>query len=268
MPRARYAKPVSRAPHPRGARRIARASSTLDTLAGEAIARFVRVLARRGCAPDDIEQEVRRNCRTVPKAWAQSARAPVSEIDAGARVVRLWFSDPACLNSSGRPRPLPEKGEEGSIEALVRRVAPKLDPEKVLRYLRRRAVLRRVGKRLVPRGRVVSVRGTGPPYHAWSLLTLVSMLGNLDHNSRPERSTPGWYAAVAVIPHFPVSKLYAFERWLRREANRFLAQTDTRLHEHEGTRRRGERTVRLGLGVYEFQEAPLPAERDKKGVKE
>jgi len=237
------------------------AASSLDASAVEVIARIVRVLVRYGCKPDDIEQEVLKVCRAVPKASAKSSKAPISEIDAGAHVVREWFSDPAYLNSSGRPRPLPEKGEGGSIEALARRLHPTLDAKKVLRYLRRRAVLRRVGRRYVPRGRVVSVRGTGPQHHAWSLLTALSMLGNIEHNSLPAQSAPGWYAAVAVIPRFPVSKLPAFDQWLRRAADRFVLQTDSRMHEHEDARRRGERTVRLGVGVYRFEEKPLLRER-------
>jgi len=244
--------------HPKG---DGAAGSSVDARAAEVIARIVRLLARYGCTLDDIEQEVLKAWRAMPRTSAKSAKAPISEIDAGAHVVRTWFSDPAYLNSSGRPRPLPEKGEEDSIEALARQLHPEVDADKVLQYLRRRAVLRRVGKRFVPQAYVVSVRGTGPQYDAWSLLTLLSMLGNIEHNSLPQHSTPGWYAAAAVIPHFPVSKLQAFDQWLRRAADRFLAQTDTRLHEHEDARRRGERTVRLGVGLYRFEEKPLPRER-------
>jgi len=255
MPKGR-AKRLGQPPKGDGA-----AGSSVDSQAAEVIARIVRLLARYGCRPDDIGQAVLKACRAVQGTSTNSTKAPISEIDAGAHVVRTWFSDPAYLNSSGRPRPLPEKGEEHSIEALARRLHPEVDADKVLGYLRRRAVLRRVGKRFVPQAYVVSVRGTGPQYDAWSLLTLLSMLGNIEHNSLPPQSTPGWYAAVAVIPHFPVSKLHAFDQWLRRAADRFLAQTDSRLHEHEDARRQGERTVRLGVGLYRFEEKPLLRER-------
>jgi Family of unknown function (DUF6502) len=243
-------------------------ASTLDVRAVEAIARVVRVLARCGCAPNDIELEVQKACRAVPKAWALSARTPVSQIDAASHVLTLWFSDPAYLNSSGRPRPLRAKGGNRSLEALVLQVDPKLDVEEVLRHLRRGSALRQVGTRYVPRDRLVSVRGSGPPYHAWSLQTLVSMLGNLEHNSRPQRSTPGWFTAFAVIPRFPVRELPAFDRWLRRAGNRFLAQSDTRMHDRERARRRGEPTVRLGVGVYRFEEEPLRPDRKVKRKKD
>src|ERR1700739_4640258 len=93
------------------------------------------------------------------------------------------------------------------------------------------------------------------------------MLGNLEHNSRPQRSMPGWFTAFAVIPRFPVSELPAFDRWLRRAGNRFLAQSDTRMHDRERVRRPGEPTVRLGVGIYRFEEEPLRPERKVKRKK-
>jgi len=62
--------------------------SSVDARAAEVIARNVRVLVRYGCKPDDIEQEVLKACRRVPKTWAQGAKAPIAEIDAAIHVVR------------------------------------------------------------------------------------------------------------------------------------------------------------------------------------
>ena len=95
---------------PRG-RRVRRRhsdrASTLDARAVEVVARFVRILARCGCTPEDIGREVLKACRQVPKSWARNAMAAVRDMDAAAHVLTLWFSDPAYLDARGNPRPWP-----------------------------------------------------------------------------------------------------------------------------------------------------------------
>jgi Family of unknown function (DUF6502) len=236
-------------------------TSTLDALAVEAVIRFVRVLARRGCTPQDIGQEVLNACREVPKSWAQNAMAAVREMDAAAHVLTLWFSDPAYLDSRGNPLPLPLRGGGRSLEALVLRVDRRLDAQEVLRHLLRREVLRRVRSRYLPRDRLVSFRGSGAPYHSRSVRGLVSMLRTLEHNSEPQRSTPGWFEVIALNSRFPVKAREAFDKRVRHLGMHLLSQFDADMHRRERARKRGERTVPLGVGIYLFEEEPLPPGR-------
>jgi hypothetical protein len=235
--------------------------STLDACAQEAVGRFVRVLARWGCTPQHIAQEVLKACRRVPGSWAQTTKAAVSEVDAAAQVLTLWFQDPAYLDSRGNPQPLRLRGSERSLEALARQGDPKLDVEKILAYLLRRPVLRRTGARYLPRDRALMLRGSGPPHHVGSLRALVAMLSTLEHNARPRRSTPGWYEMAAVNARVPLSAIPAFDRWLRRQGNRLLEQADGKLHGYEQKRRKGERTVRVGAGLYRIGDDALPPKR-------
>jgi hypothetical protein len=245
----------------RGMRRGIR-SSTLDALGREAIARFVRVLARYGCTPSDIGQEVLRACRKVPKSWARNTMVAVPEMDAAAHVLTLWFSDPTYLDSSGNPLPLPLRGPRRSLEALVLRIDRKLQAQEVLRHLLRRQVLRCVRRNYyLPRDRLVSFRGTGAPYYSRSVRGLLSMLRTLEHNNEPERSTPGWFEVIAVNPRFPVSARGAFDKRFREQGMRLLAHADADMHRQERRRKKGERTVPLGVGIYLFEEKPLPRAR-------
>ena len=123
---------------------------------------------RCGCTPQHIAQEVLKACRQVPRSWAQTPKAAVSEMDAAAHVLTLWFQDPAYLDSKGNPQPLRLRGGERSLEALARQVDPKLDVDKILAHLMRRPVLRRSGARYLPRDRVLMFQGSGRPYHARS----------------------------------------------------------------------------------------------------
>jgi hypothetical protein len=231
------------------------------------VARFVRVLARCGCAPNEIGKEVLKACREIPKSWAQNPKATVPEMDAAAHALTLWFSDPAYLDASGNPRPLPVRGAAPSLESLSLRFDPKLDVQEVLRHLRRPSVLRRVGARHVPRDRVLSFRGSGSPYHSRSLRTLLAMLSTLEHNSGPRRSTPGWFEVFAVNPRIPVSQVPGFDQRLRRRGNGFIVETDADLLSCERARKANEPTVCVGVGVYRFEEQPLPRERPTRSSK-
>jgi hypothetical protein len=200
-------------------------------------------------------------CRRIPKSWTQTSKAAVSDMDAAAHVLTQWFQDPAYLDSKGNPQPLRVRGGERSLEALARQVDPKLDVDKILAHLLRRPVLRRSGARYLPRDRVLMFRGSGPPYHARSLRALLAMLSTLEHNARPRGSTPGWYEVFAVNARVPVSAIPAFDRWLRRHGNRLLEQADGKLHGYEQKRRKGERTVYIGAGIYRIGEEALPPKR-------
>ena len=82
----------------------------LDAAALEAVGRFVRVLGRCGYEPDAIERKVSAACRRIPKSWARSHPATLREMRDASHVLTLWFSDPAFLDASGKPRALPLRG--------------------------------------------------------------------------------------------------------------------------------------------------------------
>lgn len=247
---------MTRGGQPRNDRSVR--ATTLDAQAVEAVARFVRVLARAGYSPQDIGREVQKACRTVPLSWIGHSRAELPAIDAAAHALTLWHSDPEYLDARGKPRALPLREKGSSLEALLRRVNPQLRLSDVLPHLLRTRALRRVGKRsLLPNDRVLSFRGTAEPYHSRSVRGLLAMLRTLEHNSIPVRTAPGWFEAIASNARFPVRARAAFDDRLRRLARQFLYHLDADMHRHERARRKGERTVPLGVGVYLFEEAPL-----------
>jgi len=243
-----------------GARPGAR-SSTLDARALEAVARFVRVLARAGCAPQDIGREVQKACRTVPLSWRRHARAELPAIDAAAHALTIWHSDPEYSDAHGRPRTLALREKGLSLETLLRRVDPQLRLSRVLPHLLRTRALRRVGKRFLPNDRALSFRGFGDPYHSRGVRGLLAMLRTLEHNSSPGRKVSGWFEMFALNSRFPVRARPAFDDRLRRQARQFLFHLDADMERQERTRRKGERTVPLGVGIYLFEEAPLRSPR-------
>jgi hypothetical protein len=252
---------MPRGPARKGVRGKEGAALALEPQVRSAVRRFVQVLARCGCAPQAIEGEVSKLCRQIPKSWAHRADLRDS-VDPG-HVMTLWFADPAYLDPRGRPRPVPLRGPALSIEDLAHRVDPKFDARYVVRYLMRGGGLKRIGARYVPNGRVVIYRGreSETPF----LRGLFGLLRTLEHNSQRAGLAPGWLELSTRNPHFPVSAAEGFERRLRRRVNRFLVQIDADMHRREGARKQGERTVRMGVGVYQYEDVPPPVRRSGRG---
>jgi Family of unknown function (DUF6502) len=242
----------------RGARRSRDRSSALDARAREAVTRFVRVLARTGCSPVEIARQVERAGREVPRSWLRNTRAQVRAMDAAAHALTIWYSDPSYVDARGKPRVLPIHGSGPSLEALARRADPALGPSEILPHLLRPKALRRLRRGfLPPSDRVLWFRGSGDPYHSRSVQGLLAMLRTLEHNGRSARTTPGWFEAFAVNPRFPVSARPAFDERIRRMGMRLLSHVDVDMHRRERRRKKGERTVPLGVGIYLFEETPL-----------
>jgi hypothetical protein len=224
----------------------------MEPSAREAVRRFVRVLARSGCPPEAIQAEVLKTCRGVPKSWANAEGR--RRADDAAHVMTLWFSDPAFVDAGGAPRAMPVRGGHLSIEGLVRQVDPNLDVRQVLRFLQSARALKRVGVRYAPRGRVLIVPGAD--YMNLTLGGLFGLLQTIEHNRWGGRSRGRRLQVYSFNPRVPVSAVAGFEKRLRPLAERLLVQADAGMHLSELGRKKGERTVRMGVGVYQFVDTP------------
>jgi hypothetical protein len=129
-----------------------------------------------------------------------------------------------------------------------------LDVRELLRYFARRKVLRRVGNRYLPKDRILNLRGAGGPENFRHLRGVLGMLRTQEHNGQPRRQAEGWYEVFAENPRFPVSARSAFDKSMRQWGNRMMLRADAEMHRYERGRKRGERTVRMGIGIYRFEE--------------
>ena len=220
--------------------------------------RFVRVLIRRGVAQGRIRRAFRRAWLHVPKYAAEhNRRASAELIDVG-HVLTLWFGDPFYVDARGDPLPLPLRGPAPSLASLVQHVDPTLNVTQVLKCLLRADAVRRRGSRYSPRSRAVAFRGTGAPLHARNLRALLGLLRTIEHNLGPKDKVTAWFEYVAENPRFPVSAREAFDVGLREDAMTFLRNQDSRMLNHERKLKPGESTVRMGVGVFRFEEEVLP----------
>jgi hypothetical protein len=229
--------------------------ASLDARAVEAIGIFVRILGRCGCDPKDIAAAVEAACRTIPRAMVEKARQALRESDNASHVLTLWFSDPAYLDRRGKPLPLPLRGPGGSLETLAARADVHLGVRELLRYFARRNALRRIGNKYVPKDRILLLRNSGGPENFRHLRGVLGMLRTQEHNGQPTRRAEGWYEVFAENPRFPITARSAFDKSMRQWGNQMMVRADGEMHRYERGRKPRERTVRMGIGIYRFEEA-------------
>lgn len=233
-------------------------AESVQSLAVEAIERVVRVLVRRGVTRKTMESGFRRAWRRIPKsAYKSSARAEREFVDVS-HVLTVWFGDPMYVDSTGEPLQLSVEGPAPSLSTLVQHVDPALKVEEVLEHLLKFDAVRKVGDRYAPRSRALALRGTGAPTHAHSLRGLLGLLRTLEHNVEPKAKAPTWFEYFAENPRFPVSARADFDAAFRPDAMRFLGDWDSRMLTDERKARPGEPTVRIGVGVYRYEEESPP----------
>jgi Family of unknown function (DUF6502) len=248
----------SRVRGPKAGRKRAEPTESFDSLAIEAIERVVRVLVRRGVTRKTIEGGFRRACRRIPKsAYESGARAERELLDVS-HVLSVWFVDPMYVDANGEPLPLSVEGPAPSLSTLVQHVDPALKVDQVLEHLLKFDAVRKVGERYAARSRALALRGTGAPTHAHSLRGLLGLLTTLEHNVEPVSKAPTWFEYFAENPRFPVSAREDFDAAFRPDAMRFLGNWDSRMLTDERKAKPGEPTVRIGVGVYRYEEESPP----------
>lgn len=230
----------------------------LDAIVDEAMERFVRVLIRRGVSERKVRGAFRRAWLHVPEDAAEDNRRASRELMDVGHVLTLWFGDPFYVDARGDPLPLALRGPAPSLASLVQHVDPTLSVTQVLKCLTRADAVRRRGSRYLPRSRAVAFRGTGAPLHARNLRALLGLLRTLEHNLGPKDKDPAWFEYVAENPRFPVGAREPFDARLRQDAMTFLLNQDSQMLIDERKAKPGEPTVRMGVGVFRYEEEASP----------
>lgn len=229
----------------------------------DAIGRVVRILARCGATPPDIVRAVRRAAARVPASWAARAARVTREMEYAPHTLTRWFSEAGYQDPQGKPRALPFEGPSGSVSALVRSVNPRFDPREVLDYLVRGRAIRRVGRRYVPCGRGLDIRGAGGPDYFHTLRVLINMLATLEHNLEVKPPGRGWFVYVAENRQFPVRARAALDKYVARLGKDMIYRLDAYMNRREVSRQPGEPTMGVGIGINLWEEDPKTAVRDR-----
>ena len=235
-----------------GSRRGSGNKERMAPAAIEVLERVARVLRGTGVTPHQMRNVFVRICRKLPPPSRGDRK--VTEIIDAAHMLTLWFRDREFLNTGGTPRPLPLRGRGPSLDRLIRRVNPALPVAEVTRYLVRAGAVRRVRQGYVPVRHALSLRRLYGPQRARALRPLVSILRTLEHNMKPMSEVEGWFEWIAENPSVPVRALQKLDAKLDRYGMNLLRVFDIDMLQEEETRKAGEPTVRLGIGIYRFED--------------
>lgn len=230
----------------------------LDRDALEAIQLFAHALGRRGASAPAMTAAFASACKGIPPSLiAQGRRATRDLLEAG-HTLSLWFTDPLYLDTSGQPLALSVRGKAPSFETLVKQVDPALDAERVLEFLLRAKGLWKIGRQYAPKSRALDLRGTGGPTHFRTFHTVLALLRTIERNVQPESVVSSSFEFSAENPHFPLRAREDFGAKVRQAGLSFLNDMDSTMLGYERQRDPAEPTVRMGVGVYLFDDCLEP----------
>jgi hypothetical protein len=173
------------------------------------------------------------------------------------RVLTGWHLDPDFTDLQGHPRTLPESGDEGSFQALLRRYAGDIPATVLTKELLRSGSMERLenGELRVLRryympskldGRAVDRAGS----------VLEDLVDTVEHNLSRRTREPSRFEGRAQNAHIDPRHLPAFRAFMEREAQGFLERVDDWLSSHEvDADSCTTAPVRLGVGVYAIHDA-------------
>ena len=229
------------------------AGRPLDAAALEALYHVSRIMiVRCGYEADGVDlafskavEACRKDLPTTPLL--------MREIPEASHIVTLWGSNIDYVDEAGKPLPLPLRGKGRSIETLALQTNPGLDLEELRQYLLRTNTVEQVGEAYVLRQKWVMLRGIPGLAHGRSIRGLLGVLRTFEHNLLADSDSRSWFEFMAENPRFPVSKLGAFDKLLRRLGLAMLRKLDGYMRHCEKHRNPSEPTVWLGVGAYRFQ---------------
>ncbi len=237
-----------------------------NLIALEAIDKFARVLALTGMSHEQMTHAFHEACARVPKRFLTGRRTLERELFEAVHILTLWVSDPSYLNQFGEPLRIRSSGASPSLEALAKRIDPKLKLSQVMKFLTRTGSIIRVGKRYSLKRRNVALLANPDLEYANGLEAILGLLRTIEHNAPQKKSRGGWFESATYNPRFPVRLRAQFDAKLQLLGLDFLSRLDAEMERAEQTRRPGEPTVRMRVQLYKCEDdthRPTPRTRSK-----
>jgi hypothetical protein len=182
-----------------------------------------------------------------------------------ARVLTGWARDPDFQQADGQPAVLSFQDETRGFAELVRRYSGDMPARAVLDELLRVGAVRR----LEDDGRLeLTVRAYVPRGGEAEKLDILGrdvadLIATIDHNLQHGQDDPRFQRKV-MYRRMPASAGPAFRKLSAREAQALLERLDRWLAAHDVDEEPArDAPVRIGLGIYYFEEPALPDPDDK-----
>lgn len=170
------------------------------------------------------------------------------------QILTAWHVDPQYVGSDGRPAILPATGDGPSLATLLKQHAGDTPHGAVIKELEELGLAERSpqGFRVLARDYIRS--GSDPDLIRQAAIALHDHATTIAHNVDAKRPGAARFERMATHRSLPRRHLRAFEAYLETEGQSFLEKVDGWLSARGATTVHDERTLRVGVGVYQIHE--------------
>ena len=183
------------------------------------------------------------------------------EYHRGSRVITGWLRDPKYGDGKGHPRPIPMEGRGATFSALVKAYSGDIPVRAVLDELLRVGAVKQLKDGricLVSRG-YVPQNGSSEKLHVLGVDT-ADLISTIDHNINLRPTKPRFQRKV-MYDNVPIEAAQEFRTLAAAEGQELLEKLDRWLaHRDRDTNpaSKGTGRVRVGLGIFQFEEQSPP----------
>lgn len=228
---------------------------------------FAQLLVRCRLSPARLKATFGEICDSLPEPTESLSVSDPQFVADLPHVLTRWQFDRRFLDSQGSPVPIPLRGEERSLEALIVPIFPTHSLDSVVDALTRVGGIERRGELYVLLERQVLFGKDPAAANMHTLMALLAFMRTAIHNlSHP--GAPLLYR-TAMNASVRISSVPALRRRLLRTGREFLESHDAYMALHETRPSQDEPVVRVGVGLFAIEEpvvgAALPADAKKTG---
>jgi hypothetical protein len=201
----------------------------------------------------------RREVKKVRESLAEGEPPALQRMNKATRLLGGWHNDADFCDAAGAPKELEFDGQSGSFGLLCRRYAPDIPPTAMLKELQRvDAVMEITDGSFKPTMRYYMPDSQDPDavLRSGSVLEDLgnTVAFNLDRDK--DATEPTRFEGRATSANVRVGAAKEFRAYIEDELQAMLERVDEWLSRHEksATSKRPERSVRLGVGVYQIRD--------------
>ena len=187
------------------------------------LAAVLGLLIHCGIGHREISRLIERAVRSATAAAQASGELGGGELAILSLVLDAWHRDRRYLTSRGNPRAVPLLGRSPSVEALIRREAPQVDPIELAHRIQCLQLIKRcLGNRYRPTSDAALVSIYGPTVLQYVARSLMSLLETVESNLRGAGNRPPLVQRSAEVPDLPEDCLESFQQFSRLQGAIFL----------------------------------------------
>ena len=207
----------------------------------------------------------RHEVKRVSDQIAEGEPVALTRMNRATRLLGGWHNDSDYCDDQGNPAELQFDGSAKSFTSLCRRYAPDIPATAMLKEVRRVGAVEESADgalKVAMRYYMPDIQDPDALLRTGSVLEDIGNTAAFNLDRDTGSTEPTRFEGRASSAQVRASSAKAFRVYLEDEAQGLLERVDDWLsrHEKDGASKRPERTVRLGVGVYQIQDD----EKDKR----